>query len=260
MATPFILTKEMVELGFHEMPTETTPRLMISTEAHEKCGKTHFMMSAPEPIFFLNFDEGYEGVAKKFRHKRIVKADCIVKPGKGKTEYEKQWKKAKEAFILACDSKRFRTVVVDVADEMWELIRLAEFGKLTQVLPENYGPVNAEFEELMNFPKSYPGLNAIYAHKVGKEYAKKNPADKRGDWTGKYERKGYKNMGYLVQVNLEHYRFTGDGKTAFGIRVKNNRIDPQAFDGLELTTEETNCDFAALAQEFFPEADKSLWR
>ncbi len=68
-------------------------------------------------------------------------------------------------------------------------------------------------------------------------------------------------MGYVVQVNLQHYRFTGtEGKTEFGIRVVNNRIDPQAFDGLELTTEETNADFAALAGEFFPEADKSLWR
>ena len=36
------------------------------------------------------------------------------------------------------------TVVMDTASEAHELSRLAAFGKLTQVMPHHYGPVNAE--------------------------------------------------------------------------------------------------------------------
>ena len=40
-------------------------RLIISLEGPEKNGKTHFSLTAPGPIAFINFDIGHEGVIEK---------------------------------------------------------------------------------------------------------------------------------------------------------------------------------------------------
>ena len=57
----------MEEAGFHKAETiETHKRLIVSIAALEKCGKTHFALTAPGPIAYFNFDIGVEGVIGKF--------------------------------------------------------------------------------------------------------------------------------------------------------------------------------------------------
>jgi hypothetical protein len=83
---------------------------------------------------------------------------------------------------------------MDTATEAWELVRLARFGKLTQVMPMQYGPVNTEFRDMIK--QVYKtDKNLILLHKVKKEYVD----DK---FTGELERAGFGDTGYLVQINL----------------------------------------------------------
>ncbi len=49
----------------------------------------------------------------------------------------------------ALESKEIKSIVIDTASEAWELVRLARFGKLTQVMPQHYGPVNTEFRDMI---------------------------------------------------------------------------------------------------------------
>ena len=62
-----------------------------------------------------------------------------------------------------------RTISVDTATELWELLRMARFGKLTQVMPYQYGPVNAEFRSLIRMAYA-SDKNLILLHKMRKVY------------------------------------------------------------------------------------------
>ena len=41
---------------------ERHPRMIVSTEGSEESGKTHFALTAPRPLTYLDFDRGLEGM------------------------------------------------------------------------------------------------------------------------------------------------------------------------------------------------------
>jgi len=127
------------------------------------------------------------------------------------------WEQMKKAFIACCRSPQVRSVVWDTATEVWELIRLARFGKLSQVLPVQYGPVNAEMRGLIRTAYD-SNKNFIMLHKMKAEYIN----DKR---TGRYERAGFSDTEYIVQVNLRTMYDQEEGE--FGIEVLNARQNMQ---------------------------------
>jgi hypothetical protein len=274
MAEPqFSLPPALAKMGLKRVVENTNRRLILSTSAHDKCGKTHFATTAPGPIFYLNTDQGDEGVLDKciaqHKNKVIFKKDLFVPRGKKESKqavYEKLWTEFIEVWEAVCDSGKFRTVVIDTGTDLWTLIRLARFGKLEQVRPENYAPVTAEFEEAMNLPKQYPTLNALYLHKKKKIYleGKDGNGKRTSNFTGKYEPGGCSSMAYIVQVNLEHYRLDQqpDGSRPFGIRVVNNRLNPDC-DGLELTSGDPDfgdqCSFKDLAMNIYPDTTERDW-
>lgn len=255
------LNKELLGMGFSLVKKNADPRAIIASHAHDKCGKTHWAASAKGPVCFFNLDQGDEGVVDKLASLGkdiVIKTIKFPKPKMGEKaeervkRYEPIYDDFRDSWYKACESKLFNTVVTDTHSHVNELLRLARFGKLEQVVPEAYGPVNAEFEELSNYPKQFPGLNAIYIHKLGKKYVKA-PGQKRGEWDGTYERKGYSGMNYVAQVNLEHYRTEGGG---FGIRIVNNRFQ-SSLDGMEL--EDEMCTFQFLMTQLFPDTVEEEW-
>jgi hypothetical protein len=271
----FTLPPDLLKLGLTKVVRSAHRRLIIASRAHDKCGKTHFACTAPGPIYYAGTEQGDEGVVDKLAqnlNKNIFKRDFIVPPNlRDKGIYEKTWDQFADVWIKVCDSRKFKTVVVDNAGDLWELIRMARFGKLTQVRPEHYAPVTAEFEEVINYPKKFPDLNAIFLHKLKKEYVKsKGPnADKndRGDWSGAYIPRGCESMPYMVQANIEHFRYLrSDNKRGFGIRIINNRMDG-SVDGAELKDDMLDdgsmidmCHFAGLATTIFPETTEADWK
>jgi hypothetical protein len=58
---------KLKSLGFSDAVVETPYRLIASVSGKEKTGKTHFALTAPEPIIFFNIDVGTEGVVGKFQ-------------------------------------------------------------------------------------------------------------------------------------------------------------------------------------------------
>lgn len=256
-----ILTPELLKAGFTEVvEVPATPRLVLSTEAQTKLGKTHFALTAPGPIALMTTDTGTEEVARKFiRDKKFIKLKIkspadLLEEGKG---YKDEWKRAKDGFRALIANRTVRTAVVDTASEWWELCRLAAFGKLTQVMPHHYGPVNEEFRNLIKEAYERPDLNLILIHKVKKEY--KSGKDGKDSWSGRYERAGMGDVPYLVDVVLEHYRVPmaeGPG-CEFGVKVLDSRLNPSETLGLELQGEEN--EFAFLAVKAWPDTDPTYW-
>lgn len=212
--------------GFVDAKTiKVKDRIILSISALEKCGKTHFSLTAPSPIAFFSTDVGEEGVVSKFRDKSIfiMYLNRFEESDSDVTEQaSKEFIRFRTAYLRVFREPDIKTIVWDTATEIWELLRLARFGRLTQVMPYQYGPVNAEFRALIREANDHD-KNLILLHKMRPVYIN----DKRTD---KYERSGFSDTGFLVQINAE--MFYEDGE--FTLRVKDCRQNP-ALAGVELT-------------------------
>lgn len=58
------LKSDSFTTDIHERPMS---RVIANVEAKQKAGKTHFCLTAPDPIVFFNFDQGLEGVIEPFK-------------------------------------------------------------------------------------------------------------------------------------------------------------------------------------------------
>jgi len=222
--------------GFEKAKKSEARRLIMNVEGTEKTGKTTFALSAPSPIALFNLDVGTEGVVDQYlKEKSIWISTTNYRDTTDPNEWVKMWEKMKAAWYaaLGADLKDCRTLIMDTGTEMWELARLARFGKLTQVLPHHYGPVNAEFRDLIR--KSYDcDKNLILIHKQKDEYIN----DKA---TGRMKRAGFGDVGHLVQMNVVASWSKDDG---FKITVRDCRFD-MALAGMEFMNEQANFDTLA---------------
>jgi hypothetical protein len=201
--------------------TGVKSRLIVSVSGMEKQGKTHFALTAPDPMALFDMDMGLEGVVQKFSKKTIWTADYKIIPN-DPNSWEVTWEKLRSSYKQVLTNQAIRTVVVDTATEQWELLRLARFGKLTQVMPHNYGPVNAEYREMIR--QAYlSDKNLVLIHKMKNEYLN----DKR---TGRKERAGFADTAFLVQMNVEVWR---DADGVFGLTIVDSRQNPDLC-GMEL--------------------------
>lgn len=240
--------------------TVNTKRLIVSVSGREKSGKTHFALTAPGPIAYFDTDVGTEGVIEKFvaagkviyhngydYHELQDMRKKVVGPVDPEP-YIRMWEGMKSDYVQVMDSK-VRTVVMDTGTEIWELLRLARFGKLSQVMPHHYGPVNAEYRQLLRLAY-LSDKNLILLHKVKAEYVQ----EKR---TGNWERAGFGDTGFMVQTNIRCWRRKNDdGLLKFGITIEDCRQSAECA-GLEL--EEPLCDFSTVAA-MITGMDVEAWR
>lgn len=251
-------------------------RLILSIEGLEKEGKTNFALTSPGPIGYMDYDVGMEGVVDKFirgGHMGLPPAEVFrrIDPKTGhpkpyrsrfdnnkKVEAEKEWAAFEEDYYRLLNSAR--STIIDTASAMWELKRLASFGKLTQVMPHNYVEANDSFRQLIN--DAYDGdSNLILLHKRKAEW--KEGKDGKGNKTGNFERAGFSEMGFLVQANLVAYRLPPteydpniEGDLGFRLYIRDCRQNPMLA-GMTLYNEMIT--FANLAMLIEPESTPEEW-
>lgn len=228
-----------------DVSAHTPRRLIMAISGREKQGKTHFALTAPGPTAYFDLDVGTEGVIEKFvaAGKVIYHNDYnfhalkdIRKPGPiDPGPYLEMWEGLKSDYMAVMDSK-VKTVVFDTATEAWELLRMSRFGKLTQVLPHHYGPVNAEYRSLLR-TAYMADKNLLLLHKMKAEYVN----EKR---TGNYERAGFADTGFMTQANVRCWRRVGENGLEFGVTVEDCRQSPEIA-GIELM--QPMCDFPTIA-------------
>jgi len=247
----------LTQAGFKPMKRGDKRRLVVAVEGPDKVGKTHLSLTAPDPIAYFGLDVGHEGVVEKFLDdgKEIVTPDDNIKlplqigqtpKGEPTIDAAIPWENFKKAHIAACRSSYIKTVVWDTASEVWELIRMARFGKLSGILPRYYEPVNAEMQGMLRVIFD-SDKNFIMLHRVKDEYVN----DK---YTGKKIREGFKKTGYVTQVSaVMDY---DEDEREFVCLVKTCRQNMQIA-GLELRGE--MCSFPFLASFVFPDTDLEDW-
>lgn len=207
-------------------------RMTVVVAGRWKQGKTNFALTAPDPIAHFNIDVGLEGVIEKFRdQKRIVTNDYQFRDSMGiatKAGAEAIWEKFRSDYFHFLGQSAIRTLVLDTETEAFDLVRYARLGTLA--LPREasykYGPVNAEFRELIRLAFA-SDKNLVLVKKMKDEYVK----DVK---TGNDEPAGFKDTGYLVQVNLLAWR---DGLSGpFHTTIQDSRQNPDAA-GMDLEGE-----------------------
>ena len=256
--------------NFKRISVKQPKRLVLSIDGEEKCGKTRFALTAPKPIGFIDLDSGLEGTAHKHDLAEVLHSDLAAKWKEvQQLSAQQQIRRGDHVQVAHAAAKvwsqfvddfrwgirNLRTVVVDTASEMNELIRLARFGKLTQVMPESYGPVYAELSALLKEIYSTEA-NLVLLHRVKAEYEAAPPSasGKRqpGAKTGKMVRAGFKDIPYIVQTVLRL------GKTdEFTATIEHCRHNP-ALEGEELPSE--LIEFSTLGMMIFPESKAADWK
>jgi len=189
---------------WEDAPTEITRRdAFVTIYGDTDTGKTTFALSAPGPIALFNASEKIEGIvqpAAREKEIRIYDFAADILPGSPQTVAKHaatEWGKFKDAITDAMSWAK--TIVVDTHSEAWELIRWARFGKLTQVKPYHYGPVNAEWMAIFKQFRNLEDVNFIGVGMIKEAYKNDKP-------TGKMVQAGQKQMGYMSDVVLRASR------------------------------------------------------
>lgn len=242
MASPNMTLDALLKSGkFTEASSEVQARLVCAVAAREKQGKTHLSLTAPGPIVTFNADIGLEGVVHKFlaEGKQIIVYDIPMPDPQTKNvekEAGKVWDDLEDAFDMALGNAAVRTIIFDTGTEIWEIVRLAYFGKLSEIKPHHYSAVNAVFRKFLK--KVYDtNKNLILVQKMKAEYVNNNR-------TGAWEMAGFSDTAFIVQAVLHPFRVDKemtleDGETIldrgdFGVKVFESRHNPAA-NGMILT-------------------------
>jgi len=240
--------------GYTKAVKSKLRRIILNVEGQEKEGKTHFALTAPGPIALIDMDTGLESVVDKFvKGKDIWIKSYNWQDATDQGEWVEMWESSKASYLDAVKSKEVRTIVVDTATEWYEMVRLARFGKLNKVamvdgkaVPLPWGPVNTEFRDLIK--KVYESdKNLVLVHKLKKEYIKDT-------WTGDYERAGYGDMQYIVQMNIRVWR---SDEGAWGITIRDCRQNAELV--RQEITDPMPTTFAFLASQVFLDTKEEDW-
>ena len=126
------------------------------------------------------------------------------------------------------------------------MARLARFGRLAQVLPTHYAPLNAEINGLLN-AALFSTANVIFIHREKDEYI--NNAK-----NGKLDFAGQKDFPFKSTITIKHY---------FDYREKAFKIDVLKCRGnsamIGETVEEPLNTFAYLASQVYPDTEMADW-
>ena len=212
----------------------------------EKSGKTNLALTAPGPIALFDFDYGLEGVVDKFIGTKAIHTSEYRIGEIAADKFVASWERFKKEFTACLHEKEVRTMVVDTGTEMWELVRMARFGKLTQVMPHQYGPVNGELRSLIRDTYS-SDKNLILLHKMTEIYLNNQP-------TGRFGMAGFKDIPYSVQVNVLCWR---DTEQTFHAEINDCRQNADVA-GMELIGEMIN--FPQIAQLVYPNTSEDDWK
>lgn len=262
-------------------------RVLIATEGESESGKSEFLNSAPGPGVVICVDRGHEGMQDnphppKSRNPDFVWLPVAIPLAQTLTlvEYTAQWKSLRELYYKALGHADVRTVGLDTDSDTWELQRLAEFGKLTQVPSINYAGINASRKAFIT--RAYDsGKIVIATNKIGKAYTYDYDAkgsvilDNTGkpakSWKGDMERQGFPDHNYLWQIQLRHLRIApqqveikigplkGQMKTMpprHGIRILKCKHMGE-YEGHELWDDK--CNFRSLMELVYPHVSAKEW-
>jgi hypothetical protein len=229
-------------------------------------GKTHFWLTAPDPICYFLFEPGgLKGlnVNPLFRSKdvrvldlsgkldwgRIDKKERVLRGLEVMKDFDAGWEQAKQ---LA------RTIVIDKEDMLWETRRYAH-DEVESPEPKKFHELNLEHRALIAQAEAL-GLNLGFIRGMKEVWGKTGISRNTGlptmGFTGEQVPRGHKELPEYVQINLEHR--WDEEEREFKVRILEKCRLGNAVD--LMGQEFGNLDFPTLGVTVYPETDLDTWR
>jgi len=223
-----------------DAPSLITKRTtFMSVYGRTGTGRTTLSLTAPGPIALIYSEEKHEGivqpVVKNGKDIKLYNFGTIPATGDAASVIRLTvgvWEELKNALLDATEWAK--TIVLDTHSEAWRVIRAARLGKLSQVKPYHYTPVNAEWVALMKKIRSQGNkCNFIALGGLKERYKNDKP-------TGIMEQSGQKEMDTLsdVVIRMKKKKDKG-GDITFSAGIEKGWYNAHA-EGLELEDELAN--------------------
>ena len=214
-------------------------RMIVALWGGEKTGKTHFCLTAPQPIYLINTDHGYRELLRRpeFRDLDILVEDICEDPAAGALG---SFEAAQPALALFHETymgwiqelkQHTGTIIIDNASFLWDLVQYVKLeeakrerfdkqskAKTVDELRDSrfdYGPVNHYYNVMMRAIYNTQG-NLILTHSAKSKY------DERGQELGQLQMQGFRGTGSIVQAVCQTYKDKG----AFKLVVTHSRHAP----------------------------------
>lgn len=247
-------------------PDDDTRNIIAASEGRGGSGKSHFWLTAPDPIAYFLFDPGgLKGLKNNelFRGRdiRIIDYSRELNPGKLSQDdrvkfaidtlahFEEDWN---TAIPLA------RTLVWDKEDYVWEMLRYANDEGVNPE-PKNFYEMNMQyrgwFTEAEAMGKNFGvirGMKEVWGKTGG---VSRNTGKAQMGFTGEQVPRGQKEVPELVQVNMSHRWDKETRKFIVTILEKCRIGDAPRLMGKEFAS----LDFLTLATMLYPESEPSEW-
>lgn len=264
------MAKSSDSWGRFQSAVESDSRNIIwSSEGEGGTGKTHFGLTAPEPIAVFLFDPaGLKGLmcqdAFKNKDIRVInyyeefniagirdKAERAAAAMDTYLKFVDDWETAK---------KKARTALWDKEDHVWEMLRYAHHEDFSAE-PKSYYELNMMYKGWFTEAENC-GLNLGVTRGMREKWGKigvYRSGPKQGmpqfGGTGELIPRGQKEVRELVQVNLSH-RWDGEQEAFVTTILEKCRLG----NALELLGKEfENMTFLDLALALYPESDPDEW-
>jgi hypothetical protein len=144
---------------------ERHPRMILSTEGMEGSGKTRLGLTAPRPLWWLDFDFGLEGVEGDEPDERKT-YDLLAAEWMPEGEARRYAQEVMRRFIADFRGAlvaRARSVVVDTFTAAWAGQRLARSE-------DKYVEMEEEFNSLIRAAYASPHTNVLLIHHMQRDW------------------------------------------------------------------------------------------
>lgn len=205
------MAKSGLASSFERVGVEKHYRTIASVTGEVGSGKTHFCLTAPDPIVVFNVDRGLEGVVEKeeFDGKEIYQHIIDWSPGGlDESEYEARAIEVRNDFLSKfreAITAGARTIVVDTESRLWQIYRYAAFGGPNSGSIKDYDRLNQEFEDFINIAKGATVnlfLVRSMKNKWGQTGAVSQNTGKRSMAVSGREVWGYEHLPSVVMTEL----------------------------------------------------------
>lgn len=234
---------------FAPMKKRAVKRLIASIQGPVKSGKTTLALTGPPPIGYISLEiGGSEGPGDKYVDDPNVRMAEIrmADPAYPENANEKQVQEAIQQAAFEAQNlfyeayyesiNNFRTTIVDTGSDLWELIRMANFGRLEKIQQLSYTVLNRQFDKLLDDAFS-SNSNVIFIHHLKEKWEQYEENGKmKGRPSGVFEMVGYSGIKKKVQVVLETWREdlvepdpVTDLSVKFGAQVMDSRLNAAAM-------------------------------
>ena len=205
-------------------------RLITNIQGMTKSGKTRLALTARKPIGYIAVEiGGDEGVVDHFIPAgsessediqrvriRVPNIEYPVDITDSKkydeaisAEVQRTASEALDAFYAAyyASIANFATTVVDTGSDLWEIARLANFGRLEKVPQLAYTQLNKSMDKMIDDAFSAPG-SVLFVHHLKEKWEtyEDERGRKQGRPSGIFEMAGYGGMKKKVQTTIELWR------------------------------------------------------